>query len=104
MHLEARITVVVDEAAEAERVGDAGVRLPDQRRRIELKGELPSPLNPPSGCPFQTRCRWKSKVPGGLCEREMPPMRTLAAGHQIKCHLSEAELDGMEPVITIAAE
>ena len=75
-----------------------------KKKHIVLEGEIPSAMNPPPGCPFQTRCRWKSKVPGGLCEREMPPMRTLAAGHQIKCHLSEAELDGMEPVITIAAE
>ena len=61
-------------------------------------------MNPPPGCPFQTRCRWKSKVEGGLCEREVPPLRTMADGHQIKCHLPEDELRGMEPVITIAAE
>jgi len=75
-----------------------------QKKHIVLEGEIPSAMNPPPGCPFQTRCRWKSRVPGGLCDREMPPMRTLAEGHQIKCHLPDAELAGMEPVIKIAAE
>jgi peptide/nickel transport system ATP-binding protein len=75
-----------------------------QKRRIVLEGEIPSAMNPPPGCPFQTRCRWKREVPGGLCEREVPPMRTLAPGHQIKCHLPDAVLAGMEPVLTLAAE
>ncbi len=75
-----------------------------QKKRIVLEGDIPSAMNPPSGCPFQTRCHWKSRVPDGLCDREMPPMRNLAGGHQIKCHLSDAEFAGMEPVIKIAAE
>jgi peptide/nickel transport system ATP-binding protein len=75
-----------------------------QKKRIVLEGEIPSAMNPPPGCPFQTRCRWKTQVPGGLCEREMPPIVTLAPGHQIKCHLPREALEGMEPVITIAAE
>ncbi|MGV8954489.1 MAG: dipeptide ABC transporter ATP-binding protein [Cypionkella sp.] len=74
------------------------------RKRIVLEGDIPSAMNPPPGCPFQTRCRWKSQVPDGLCDREMPPMRTLAGGHQIKCHLSAEILDEMEPVIKMAAE
>jgi len=75
-----------------------------QKERIVLDGDIPSAMNPPSGCPFQTRCRWKSEVPDGLCDREVPPMRTLATGHEIKCHLSADVLDGMEPVIKVAAE
>ncbi|MDX5384784.1 MAG: ABC transporter ATP-binding protein [Rhodobacterales bacterium] len=75
-----------------------------QKKHIVLEGDIPSAMNPPPGCPFQTRCRWKSRVPGGLCEREVPPVRHLAEGHQIKCHLSDAELATMEPVIQIAAE
>jgi len=76
------------------------------RKRIVLEGDIPSAMNPPPGCPFQTRCRWKSQViPAGLCDREMPPVRTLAGGHQIKCHLPDAVLLQMEPVIqTVAAE
>ncbi|MDH3262931.1 MAG: ABC transporter ATP-binding protein [Paracoccaceae bacterium] len=75
-----------------------------EKKRIVLEGEIPSAMNPPPGCPFQTRCRWKSQVPGGLCEREVPPMVTLAPGHQVKCHLSRDLLGQMEPVIKIAAE
>ncbi|MEX3015154.1 dipeptide ABC transporter ATP-binding protein [Gymnodinialimonas hymeniacidonis] len=75
-----------------------------EKKHIVLEGDIPSAMNPPSGCPFQTRCRWKSDVPGGLCEKEVPPMRTLADGHQIKCHLAEDILARMEPVIKIAAE
>jgi peptide/nickel transport system ATP-binding protein len=74
------------------------------RERIVLEGEIPSAMNPPPGCPFQTRCRWKSQVPGGLCDREMPPVRDLGAGHQVKCHLTAQILDTMQPVIRIAAE
>ncbi|NEY88733.1 dipeptide ABC transporter ATP-binding protein [Tabrizicola oligotrophica] len=75
-----------------------------ERKRIVLEGDIPSAVNPPPGCPFQTRCRWKSQVPGGLCDREMPPMRDLGGGHQIKCHLAADILARMEPVIKIAAE
>ncbi|CAN1524947.1 COG1123 ATPase components of various ABC-type transport systems, contain duplicated ATPase [Paracoccaceae bacterium] len=74
------------------------------RKRIVLEGDIPSAMNPPPGCPFQTRCRWKSQVPGGLCDVEMPPMRNLEGGHQIKCHLSAEVFASMEPVIKIAAE
>ena len=75
-----------------------------EKEHIVLEGDIPSAMNPPSGCPFQTRCRWKSEVPGGLCEKEVPPVRHLADGHQVKCHLSDEKLDQMTPVIKIAAE
>ena len=75
-----------------------------EKQHIVLEGDIPSAMNPPPGCPFQTRCRWKSKVEGGLCEKEVPPVRQLSDGHQIKCHLSDATLDEMQPVIKIAAE
>ncbi|MDF3413636.1 ABC transporter ATP-binding protein [Sulfitobacter sp. M57] len=72
-----------------------------KKKHIVLEGDIPSAMNPPSGCPFQTRCRWKSEVPGGLCEKEVPPIRMIADGHQMKCHLSEEKLAQMEPVIEI---
>jgi peptide/nickel transport system ATP-binding protein len=75
-----------------------------EKRRIVLEGDIPSAMNPPPGCPFQTRCRWKGQVPGGRCETEMPPMVTLAPGHQIKCHLAPEVLARMEPVFSVAAE
>jgi peptide/nickel transport system ATP-binding protein len=74
------------------------------KERIVLEGDIPSAMNPPPGCPFQTRCRWKSQVPGNLCDREVPPMRTLDGGHQIKCHLTDEQMAAMKPVFRLAAE
>ncbi|MDV4144079.1 MULTISPECIES: dipeptide ABC transporter ATP-binding protein [Shimia] len=75
-----------------------------EKTHIVLDGDIPSAMSPPPGCPFQTRCRWKDQVPGGLCEKEVPPVRDLGDGHQVKCHLAEDILARMEPVIKIAAE
>jgi peptide/nickel transport system ATP-binding protein len=75
-----------------------------EKEHIVLEGDIPSAMNPPTGCPFQTRCRWKSTVAGGICERDVPPIRVLADGHQIKCHLPDDELANMRPVIKVAAE
>jgi peptide/nickel transport system ATP-binding protein len=72
-----------------------------QKKHIVLDGDIPSALNPPSGCPFQTRCPRKSQVEGNLCETDLPPMRTIGEGHQVKCHLSEKILQSMEPVIVL---
>lgn len=74
------------------------------KKHIVLEGDIPSAMNPPPGCPFQTRCGWKSQVPGGLCDTDMPTVRQLADGHQVKCHLSDEKFAEMEPVIKIAAE
>ena len=75
-----------------------------EKKHIVLEGDIPSAMNPPSGCPFQTRCNWKSQVPDGLCDREVPTEQVLADGHHIKCHLDATTLATMEPVIKIAAE
>jgi peptide/nickel transport system ATP-binding protein len=75
-----------------------------EKTHIILEGDVPSAVNPPPGCPFQTRCRWKNHVADGLCEKSVPPVRTLQGEHQIKCHLSGDALASMEPVIKIAAE
>lgn len=74
-----------------------------EKQHIVLEGDIPSAMNPPSGCPFQTRCRWKSCVPGNRCETEVPKRQFLADGHYIKCHLADAELSKMEPVIRLSA-
>ncbi len=74
------------------------------KKHIVLEGDVPSAMNPPPGCPFQTRCRWKSEVPGGTSRSHRPPVRELVPGHQVKCHLSPEMFDQMEPVITVAAE
>lgn len=74
------------------------------KKQIVLEGDIPSALNPPTGCPFQTRCGHKSKVAGGLCESQMPPVKELPNGHSIKCHLSDEQLDVMEPVISFSSD
>lgn len=75
-----------------------------KKKQIVLEGDIPSALNPPSGCPFQTRCGYKSKVGNNLCETEMPPVRELNSGHVIKCHLDSHHLDAMEPVISFSTD
>jgi peptide/nickel transport system ATP-binding protein len=77
-------------------IADTRVR----KRHVVLEGEIPSALNPPKGCPFQTRCGHKRDVPENLCERETPPLRTVADGHAIKCHLPTHALERMEPVFS----
>lgn len=68
------------------------------KRKIVLQGELPSPLNPPKGCPFCTRCPY---VIEGLCESTPPPVKEFAPRHAIACHLEEDTLRAMVPVIQI---
>lgn len=70
------------------------------KRKIVITGEIPSPSNPPPGCPFQTRCPYMIK---GLCDTTLPPMREFAPGHVIACHLEKSTLLAMEPVMTIDA-
>ena len=55
-----------------------------KRQRIVLKGELPSPLDPPKGCPFSTRCPYVTEQ----CRIERPPLRPLA-GRLVACHYAE---------------
>lgn len=51
-------------------------------KRIVLKGDIPSPLNAPSGCPFHTRCAYATDI----CSQTMPPFEEIEAGHFIACH------------------
>src|ERR1700736_1986643 len=62
-------------------------RIESQRRLIELHGEIPSPMNPPSGCHFHTRCPI-AQVPG-ICADEEPPLEEKAPGRFAACHFSE---------------
>jgi dipeptide transport system ATP-binding protein len=53
-----------------------------KRQRVVLKGELPSPLSPPSGCPFRTRC----PIAEAICADKMPDLKS-KAGHEVACYL-----------------
>jgi peptide/nickel transport system ATP-binding protein/oligopeptide transport system ATP-binding protein len=53
-----------------------------QRKRIILKGEVPSPINAPAGCPFHPRCRFATET----CQQAMPKLTAVGGGHQVACH------------------
>ena len=76
----------------------SAVPLPDPRReqareRIILRGDVPSPANPPSGCRFRTRC-WKkleleeAGVDTSVCSEQEPLLDTAAVGHPVACHFA----------------
>jgi peptide/nickel transport system ATP-binding protein len=65
-----------------------------QRSRIRLKGNIPSPIDPPRGCPFHTRCPRKV---GPVCEQVAPPALQ-QDGHLIYCHIPLAELSRLPAV------
>jgi peptide/nickel transport system ATP-binding protein len=70
------------------------------KKHIVLEGDIPSAMNPPTGCPFQTRCRYKHLVPDNLCETKVPPVKDLGGGHKSLCWLADDVLAKMEPVIS----
>ncbi|MGW3820963.1 dipeptide ABC transporter ATP-binding protein [Streptomyces sp. NPDC005071] len=86
----------------------SAVPVPDPRRRgvkserILLKGDVPSPISPPSGCRFHTRC-WKATQ---ICKTQEPPLIALKTGHQVACHHPENAPDQVpgEKVLAAARE
>jgi len=66
----------------------SAVPVPDpstNKKRIVLKGDPPSPTNPPSGCPFNPRCPYKESI----CEREEPELKEITPRHKSACHFSD---------------
>lgn len=64
--------------------------IPDPKReknrsRIVLQGEMPSPINPPSGCPFHTRCPMATP----LCSQQKPTLKEVSPGHHVACFLHD---------------
>ena len=72
----------------------SAVPVPDPKiaranKRIALSGDIPSPLNAPSGCPFRTRCQYATEK----CAESMPEFKEVASGHFVACHRTD-EING----------
>ena len=68
----------------------SAVPIPDpvadaKRKRVILEGDVPSPVNPPSGCRFRTRCRFAEAI----CAEQKPDFREVQPGHFAACHFAE---------------
>jgi len=83
----------------------SAVPIPDPsavQKNIRLEGNVPSAIDPPSGCRFHTRCPRRKLLPDGgkICETEIPPWREAGEGHRIFCHIPLETLRTFDPVIT----
>ena len=65
-------------------IPDPRLKRERQQKRILLQGDVPSPIHPPSGCHFHTRCPMARK---GLCDVQAPVLKAVGEGHQVACHL-----------------
>ncbi len=80
----------------------SAVPVPDpevQRNRVILKGDVPSPINPPSGCRFRTRCPYAF----ARCSEEEPAMRETLPGHHVACHLRDMKTAAISEAAAISA-
>jgi peptide/nickel transport system ATP-binding protein len=87
----------------------AAVPIPDpsvEQKHIRLEGTVPSPLHPPSGCRFHTRCPRRALLPDGgrICETTAPPWQDAGDGHRILCHIPLETLRTLEPVVQVSTD
>jgi oligopeptide/dipeptide ABC transporter ATP-binding protein len=84
---------LIDKEEILEIVKEIRLKLPDdikqakwvkeERQRILLEGDVPSPINPSPGCRFKGRCRYVKDI----CHKEMPPLKEVAPDHYVACHI-----------------
>ena len=71
----------------------SAIPIPDpelRRQRVILKGDVPSPVRPPSGCRFHPRCQLRQELGGPqICAAEVPPLIDLGGGHECACHFRQ---------------
>ena len=85
----------------------SAVPIPDpdvEQKELRLSGNVPSALNPPSGCRFHTRCPRRAEMlpeGGKICETEVPPWRTSDRNHRILCHIPLEDLLKIDPVVKV---
>lgn len=85
----------------------SAVPVPDpvvsRRKFIRLSGDVPSAIDPPSGCRFHTRCPRRNLLPdnGKICEQQDPPWQKGAGAHKIMCHIPIEKLSMMEAVLPL---
>jgi peptide/nickel transport system ATP-binding protein len=73
-----------------------------RRRRIILRGDVPSPAAPPSGCRFHTRCWLRERLGNPeRCTTEDPALRPLATDHTVACHFAEEVAGSAEQLTTL---
>jgi peptide/nickel transport system ATP-binding protein len=69
-----------------------------EQEEIRLAGDVPSAIDPPTGCPFHTRC---PRFLGDICIEETPPWRETAEGKRIFCHIPIEELESTQPPVLL---
>ncbi|MCL2361424.1 MAG: dipeptide ABC transporter ATP-binding protein [Defluviitaleaceae bacterium] len=69
----------------------------EKKERIILHGDVPSPINPPKGCPFHTRCPFAIE----RCMYDLPPLHEVSEGQQVACHLAE---EGIVDFVSLSRE
>ncbi len=73
----------------------SAIPIPDpeyKREKIILEGDVPTPINPPKGCPFASRCIYATK----LCWEEKPALEVACEGHQVACHIYGSKKEIMQ--------
>ena len=87
----------------------SAIPIPDpsvKQSGIRLEGNVPSAINPPSGCRFHTRCPRRHLLPdhGKICETTLPEWQDNGNGHRIFCHIPLETLNTFDPVVQFVKE